>query len=100
MQLWKYFLFGLGGLSDILAVISTSLRLAQALMPLICLKCGIILTYRTHKAGVMPGVAQGFKKPVSSFNGEFAAMAHGTKEGIVICTTESMKHEWKCNNFP
>lgn len=33
----------------------------------------------------MPSVAQSFKKPVSSFNGELTAMAHGTKEGIVIC---------------
>lgn len=33
----------------------------------------------------MPSVAQGFKKPVSSFNGELTAMAHGTEEGIVIC---------------
>lgn len=46
-----------------------------------------VTTYRAHKAGVMPGVAQGFKKPVSSFNGEFTAIAHGTKEGVVICLT-------------
>lgn len=46
-------------------------------------------TYRAHKTGVMPGVAQGFKKFVTSFNGKFTAMAHGTKEGIVICTIQT-----------
>lgn len=45
----------------------------------------ISFTYWAYKASVMPSVAQSFKKPVSSFNGEFTAMAHGTEEGIVIC---------------
>lgn len=43
-----------------------------------------VTTYRAYKASVMPSLAQGFKKPVSSFNGEFTAVAHRTKEGIVI----------------
>ena len=50
-----------------------------------------VITYlkwdRAYKASVMPSVAQGFKEPVSSFNGEFTAVAHSTKEGIVIRLT-------------
>lgn len=46
-----------------------------------------VTTYGAYKAGVMPSVAQGFKKSVSSFNGEFTAVAHCTKEGIVIRLT-------------
>lgn len=34
----------------------------------------------------MPSVAQGFKESVSSFNGEFTAVAHSTEEGVVICS--------------
>lgn len=46
----------------------------------------------------MPSVAQSFKKPVSSFNGEFTAMAESTEEGIVICKQTQvwkMKHMQK-----
>lgn len=46
-----------------------------------------VITYWAYKASVMPSVAQSFKKPVSSFNGEFTAMAHSTEEGIVIRLT-------------
>jgi len=52
----------------------------------------------------MPSVAQGFKKPISSFNGEFTAMAHSTEEGIVICkkpqTDLKMKHTQKSKTDP
>lgn len=52
----------------------------------------------------MPSVAQGFKKPVSSFDGEFTAMAHCTKEGIVICKEiqtafEAEKQDWPFESF-
>lgn len=46
-----------------------------------------VITYRAYKASVMPSVAQSFKKSVPSFNGEFTAMAHSTKKGIVIRLT-------------
>lgn len=52
----------------------------------------------------MPSVAQSFKKPVSSFNGEFTAMAHSTEEGIVICkqiqTDLKMEHMQKSKIDP
>lgn len=54
----------------------------------------------------MPSVAQGFKKPVSSFDGEFTAMAHRTKEGIVICKeiqtafkAHAEKQDWPFESF-
>lgn len=54
----------------------------------------------------MPSVAQGFKKSVSSFNGEFTAVAHCTKEGIVICKeiqtafiAHAEKQDWPFENF-
>lgn len=54
----------------------------------------------------MPSVAQGFKKPVSSFNGEFTAVAHCTKEGIVICKeiqtafkAYAEKQDWPFESF-
>lgn len=44
----------------------------------------------------MPSVAQSFKKPVSSFNGEFTAVAESTEEGIVIC---KQTHIWNIKHM-
>lgn len=45
---------------------------------------GVFWTYRAHKTGVMPGESQRLQKLVSGLDGEVAAMAVGTKHGVVV----------------
>lgn len=41
-------------------------------------------SYRTHKAGIMPGVTQSLNELVTCFHWEVAAMTLGAEEGNVI----------------
>lgn len=42
-------------------------------------------TYRTHKAGVMPGESQCFQELVPRLDWEVTALAVGPKQVVVVC---------------
>lgn len=53
---------------------------------------GFGCTYRTHKAGVVPGESQSLQELVPGLDGEVAAVAVGSKQAVVVCV--SRKHEF------
>ena len=44
-----------------------------------------VITYSTHKAGIMPGVAKSLQEFVSSLNGELTAMTTSPKQTVEVC---------------
>lgn len=52
-----------------------------------------MLTYSTHKAVVMPNVAQGFQELVSSLDWELTAMTSSPKQTVEVYLPETQSHD-------